>query len=220
MMQPTRESRHQRVEDRVAREIAGTIRELASDRSRLLHIQPFESSQTLAFHAQLRAGERPVIYAEKDERPGQIRATTDFVKIDIERASFPAASEYFDVVVWNRELVTVKNILPALLEVRRVLRPGGILLLAVPNLAALHNRILLAVGRQPTTLHVGNGDHLRGFVIASMTQFLRADLGLDVLQITGIGLAPLTAASMPRPLRGVSHSVLWALRKPTMGGSS
>jgi predicted SAM-dependent methyltransferase len=43
-------------------------------------------------------------------------------------------------VVWNRDLVTVKNILPALRETRRVLLPGGLLVVAVPTLAALHNR--------------------------------------------------------------------------------
>jgi SAM-dependent methyltransferase len=139
---------------------------------------------------------------------------TDFRPVDVEAAAFPAADGDFDLVIWNRELVTVKNLVPALREARRVLRPGGVLVIGVPNLAALHNRLLLLAGRQPTTLHIGNGDHVRGFAIRSMTEFLTRDLGLEVLRVTGVGLAPVTAAVLPAPLRGISHSVVWALRKP------
>ena len=87
-------------------------------------------------------------------------------------------------------------------EVRRVLRPGGVLVVAVPNLAALHNRLLLLAGRAATTLHIGNGDHVRGFAFRSMTEFLTRDLGFQVLQVTGVGLAPVTAAVLPGPAPG------------------
>ena len=118
-----------------------------------------------------------------------------------------------DLVVWNRELVTVKNLGPALREARRVLRPAGVLVVAVPNLAALHNRLLLLAGHQPTTLHIGNGDHVRGFAVSPMTRFLTRDLGFELLQVTGVGLAPVSAAVLPAPLRDISHTVVWALRK-------
>lgn len=216
VMRATRESRHQQIEAAMVREIAKTLRQRARDRSRLLHLQARDSQQTLAFHVQLRAGEIPVIYDSQDARSEEIRARTDFVKVDIEQARFPSASGHFDVVVWNRELVTVRNARSALLEVQRVLRPAGLLLLAIPNLAALHNRVLLAAGRQPTTLHVGTGDHIRGYATSAMTQFLRDDLRFEVLGVKGIGLAPLTGASMPRPFRGLSHSVLWTLSTPTI----
>ena len=64
------------------------------------------------------------------------------------------ADDHYDLVVWNRDIVTLKNTMSALCAVRRVLRPGGFLILAVPNLAAAHNRLLLLGGRQPTTLHI------------------------------------------------------------------
>jgi len=117
-------------------------------------------------------------------------------------------------VVWNRDLVTVKNVGPAFQEVYRVLQPGGFLIVAVPNLAALHNRLLLLAGRQPTTLHVSNGDHIRGFAAPSMTRFLRHDLGFRIERVMGVGLAPVTAAALPRPLRGLSHTIVWVARKP------
>jgi hypothetical protein len=98
--------------------------------------------------------------------------------------------------------------------VDRVLRPGGVLVVAIPNLAALHNRLLLLTGRQPTTLHINNGDHVRGFAIASTTRFLARDLGFRVLRIVGVGLPPIMGAGLPRPLRGLGHTVVWVLRKP------
>ena len=140
--------------------------------------------------------------------------------MNIEAAEFPAPDDHFDVVVWNRDLVTVKHILPALRETRRVLRPGGLLIVAVPNLAALHNRLLLLAGRQPTTLHINNGDHVRGFTIPSMTRFLERDLGFHTLQVVGVGLAPITGAILPRPLRGLSHTVVWVLRAGAADGGN
>jgi SAM-dependent methyltransferase len=208
-----RERRHERIEDGVARVIARALKALAPDGGRLAHIQPRHGCQTLLFRDQLALPERPVIYDEKDERDPELRPATDFSQVNIEAAAFPAADGYFDVAIWNRELVTVKNIGPALREVQRILRPGGIFVIAVPNLAALHNRMLLLVGRQPSTLHIGNGDHIRGFVALSMTRYLERDLGFEVIEITGVGLAPVTGAELPGLLRGLSHSVVWILRK-------
>jgi hypothetical protein len=209
-----RERRHQRIEDGVVGEIARVIRDLAPDRSSLLQVQPGQGRQTLIFRDQLATADRPVIYDEEDKRDPAVSSQTDFYKVDLEAAALPAADGEFDLVVWNRDLVTVKNLVPAMREVRRVLRPGGILVVAAPNLAALHNRVLLMTGRQPTTLHIGNGDHVRGFAIRPMTQFLTQGLDYRLLQITGVGLAPVTGAVVPGPLRGLSHTAVWALRKP------
>jgi hypothetical protein len=46
-----------------------------------------------------------------------------------------------------------------------------------------------------------------------MTSFLTRDLGFELLQVTGVGLAPVSAAVLPAPLRDISHTVVWALRK-------
>jgi hypothetical protein len=209
----TRERRHQRIEDGVASEIARMIKALAPDSSRVLQIQPLSGRQTQLFLDQLAAPCRPVIYDGEDSRDPAMSAATDFRQVDVEAAAFPAADGDFDLVIWNRELATVKNLGPAVREARRVLRPGGVLVAAVPNLAALHNRLLLLAGRQPTTLHIGNGDHVRGFTVGSMTEFLTRDLDLELLQVTGVGLAPVSAAVLPAGLRSISHTLVWALRK-------
>lgn len=210
--------RHGRIQDGVTSEIAQVIRRHEPRGRRLLHIQAGQGEQTLIFRDQLTAPERPVIYDESDQRDPAVASATDFVPVDLESARFPAADDYFDLVVWNRDLVIVKNAEAALLEAGRILRPGGLLVLALPNLAALHNRLILLAGRQPTTLHLGNGDHIRGFTISAMTAYLRRDLGFQVERITGVGLAPVTGAVLPGAVRGLSHSAVWALRKPGRPG--
>jgi SAM-dependent methyltransferase len=209
-----RERRHERLEHAVVREIARAIKTLARGQRRLLEIDAGQGLQTLLFHNQLDRPERPVIYDREDLRGPGVRPKTDFARVDIESAVFPAPDDHFDLIVWNRDLVTVKNVGSALQEVGRVLRPRGVLVVAIPNLAALHNRLLLLVGRQPTTLHINNGDHVRGFAIASTSRFLKHDLGFRILRIAGVGLPPITGAGLPRPLRGLSHTVVWVLRKP------
>jgi SAM-dependent methyltransferase len=206
---------HERIEDSVVDEIARMTKALASEKNQLLQIQPCpsRSRQTLLFRDQLAAPRRPVIYDDEDRRDPVVSPETDFRRVNVEAAAFPAADGDFDLVIWNRELDTVKNLGPALREVQRALRPGGVFVVAVPNLAALHNRLLLLVGRQPTTLQIRNGDHVRGFASRPMTEFLTRDLDFELLGVTGVGLAPVSAAVLPDPLRGISHTVVWALRK-------
>jgi Methyltransferase domain len=211
--QAARVRRHEQIETTVVREIACVIRSLVMSEGRLLQVHAQQGLQTLLFRDQLVRPERPVIYDQEDVRGPEARAETSMSKVDLEAAEFPAPSGHFDLVVWNRDLVTVKNVVPAFREVHRVLQPGGFLIVAVPNLAALHNRLLLLAGRQPTTLHVSNGDHVRGFAAPSMTRLLEHDMGFRIEGVVGVGLAPVTGAVLPRPLRGLSHTIVWVVRK-------
>lgn len=208
-----RERQHRQIELSVVRQIALAICGLAPRGGRLLQIQPVPGPSVLLFRDQMTQPVRPVIYDQSDERGPEVRAATDFEKVDLESSNWPAADDYFDLVIWNRELVTVKNAVSALREVRRVVRPGGSLVLAVPNLAAMHNRLLLLAGRQPTALHIVGGDHVRGFAAASMTRVLEHDLGFHVQQLIGVGIAPVTSGLLPYPLRNLGHTVIWVLRK-------
>jgi SAM-dependent methyltransferase len=209
-----RDRRHERIERAVAREIAATLRRLDLGDGRMLHLQAAAGGQqTLLFRDQLGRAARPVVYDFRDVRDPEVSAQSDFAEVDLEAAAFPAPDDGFDLVIWNREIVTLKNFLPALGEARRVLRPGGVMIVTAPNLAALHNRLLLLAGFQPTTLHISQGDHVRGLTSRAMTRLLRG-LPFEIQRITGVGLAPVSGAVQPRFLRGVSHTVMWVLRKP------
>jgi 2-polyprenyl-3-methyl-5-hydroxy-6-metoxy-1,4-benzoquinol methylase len=209
-----RERRHRQIELSVVREIALAVRRLAPAGGRILQIQARHSPEILLFLDQIDRSARPVIYDQADERDQNVKVATDLTEVDFDAARLPAPDDHFDLVVWNRELVTLSNAMPVLREVRRVIRPGGVLVLTVPNLAAAHNRLLLLAGRQPTTLHISNGDHVRGFTARSMTRVLNRDLGFQVELFAGVGIAPVTSAPLPRPLRGLGHTVIWVLRKP------
>jgi Methyltransferase domain len=209
-----RERRHEPIERAVVREIAYECRRLESRDRRMLHLQAAQGQQTLLFRDQLIRPERPVIYDFRDARDAEASAETDFAAVDFEVAAFPGRDDDFDLVIWNRDLVTLKNFMSAFWEARRVLRPGGFMIVTVPNLAALHNRLLLLAGFQPTTLHTNNGDHVRGFASPAMTRLVQRDLGFRIERITGVGLAPVSGAVQPRLLRTVSHTIVWVLRQP------
>jgi hypothetical protein len=51
------------------------------------------------------------------------------------------------------------------------LRVGGHLIIGIPNLASLHNRILLAVGCQPTSIK-NNSAHVRGYTRSDFINLL------------------------------------------------
>jgi SAM-dependent methyltransferase len=212
-----REQRHERIERAVVREIARGVQELDLTGGRLLQIQPPCAQQTLLFRDQLIRPQRPVIYDVQDTRDPEVTAETDFAAVDLETDAFPAPDGDFDLVIWNRELVTVKHAGRALREARRALRPGGVMIITLPNLAALHNRLLLLAGFQPTTLHIYHGDHVRGFASRPMTRVLTRDLGFSVQRMAGVGLAPVSSAVQPRWLLPVSHTVIWTLRKEPNG---
>ena len=142
------------------------------------------------------------------------RSATDLEEVDFETARLPAPNDCFDLVDWIREARHPEERIQLLREVYRVVRPRGYLVLAVPNLAAVHNRLLLMAGRQPTTLHIHNGDHVRGFTASALTRVLERHLGFRVEQLTGVGIAPVTGAILPRPLRDLGHTTIWVLRKP------
>lgn len=91
--------------------------------------------------------------------------------IDLERDPFPFDAESLDVVMANQILEHTKEIFWALHEISRILAVGGKLIVGVPNLASLHNRLLLALGRQPTPIQ-NNSAHLRGFTKGDLLRFL------------------------------------------------
>ncbi len=117
----------------------------------------------------------------------------------------PVADGAADVVIMSELIEHLVDPDGAVAEARRVLRPGGSLLLSTPNLAAWYNRGLLAAGIQPVfsevSLHGVFGrpgrvvaGHLRLFTRRALTGFLTAS-GFRCVTVTGARYH-----DVPRPL--------------------
>lgn len=136
-------------------------------------------------------------------------------RIDLEMGKFPFEDDSFDIVVCNQVLEHLKNIWWTLSEIYRCLKPGGTLIVSVPNLASLHNRILLAFGAQPTSIRT-QGPHVRGYTLREFTSLLELDGALRVERVRGVGFYPLPgtwANPLARLWRGASHTPVWLARK-------
>ena len=93
--------------------------------------------------------------------------------VDIEQARLPFEDESMDVIIANQIFEHTKELFWVFHEISRVLRHQGKLILGVPNLAALHNRLLLLLGHQPSSLK-NNSAHIRGFTKHDLLRFLES----------------------------------------------
>ncbi|MEX2099853.1 MAG: class I SAM-dependent methyltransferase [Acidimicrobiia bacterium] len=78
--------------------------------------------------------------------------------VDIERAAMPYEDDVFDLVVFCEVLEHLtEDPLAALVEIRRVLRPGGVLVLTTPNVARLENVVRMVLGENIYDPYSGYG---------------------------------------------------------------
>ena len=76
----------------------------------------------------------------------------DFVRHDLEQTPYPLADDAFDAVVMTEVFEHLRDYpVTSLIEVRRVLRPGGRLYLTMPNAAYIGNRLRLLTGKSVAT---------------------------------------------------------------------
>jgi SAM-dependent methyltransferase len=137
------------------------------------------------------------------------------VSADIERDRLPFDDGFFDVVVCNQVFEHLKEIFWITSEICRVLKSGGALMLGVPNLGSLHNRLALLVGHQPPAIHVF-GPHVRGFTTHGLTGFLEMGGGLKVKRIVGgnfYPFPPLVSRPLSRLLPSFSVSSFYILER-------
>ncbi|MGD0699580.1 MAG: class I SAM-dependent methyltransferase [Trebonia sp.] len=103
----------------------------------------------------------------------------------VDTSGLPLPDGCADVVIMSELIEHLVDTDTAVDEVRRVLRPGGVLLLSTPNLAAWFNRVLVGLGIQPVFSEVSLRGiygrpgrevvgHLRLFTRRALVEFLDA----------------------------------------------
>lgn len=90
--------------------------------------------------------------------------------VNIEKDRLPFEDESVDIVVANQILEHCKELWWIYSEVSRILKHGGVFLIGVPNLASLHCRLMLLVGKQPPCMET-HGPHVRGFTFKDLKYF-------------------------------------------------
>jgi SAM-dependent methyltransferase len=123
---------------------------------------------------------------DRPDRPDGVRyVTVDLVAVqnaqrhvvaDVE-AGVPLSAASVDVLIACELLEHVFDVPRFLDECRRIIRPGGFMVLTTPNLAALQDRLAFLLGRSPrhvSALHPYLRFHIRPFTHSSLTQALEA----------------------------------------------
>lgn len=98
----------------------------------------------------------------------------EVIDLDIEKGVLPFADGELDIVMANQIIEHTKEIFWIFSEISRVLKPNGICIIGIPNLASFHNRIMLMLGMQPPCIDVV-GPHVRGFTYPGFKSFAELD---------------------------------------------
>lgn len=122
-------------------------------------------------------------------------------------------SERFDAVIAGEIIEHVYHVGQFLSEIHRVLKPGGILALPTPNLAAFGRRLLLLLNRNPHIEISFTGEaagHIRYFIRDTLFEILRKhrfrvlELTSDVINLNASGTVRLVRMAGLIPTLGRS----------------
>lgn len=115
-----------------------------------------------------------------------------FVEADIDR-NLDFESNYFDTIICLAVLEHVYDIYALVKEMYRILKPGGYVIIEVPNIAYLKYRIKLLFGILPVTSSEYNwefigwdGGHIHYFTLKKLCELFEA-VGFKVIEKTGSG---------------------------------
>ena len=142
------------------------------------------------------------------------RYCTRMLEGNVETLDFDELGRY-DAILLGDVLEHLRNPRAILEKLAGKLKPGGKILISLPNIANIWVRLNLLLGRfNYSRVGILDETHLRFFTLKSARQ-LAADSGLDVIS-TGVTPIPLPlilpATSTGRPLSFL-HVLNWALTK-------
>lgn len=147
------------------------------------HGQSLEFIKRTFPHANIHGTERDDWAWRRAKEHKSLLDSLEFVNLN--KDELPHRSESFDLVACDQVLEHIYQVDYALDEIYRVLRPGGYFICGTPNLAALHERVSLLFGFNPTTWHTANiqlginhpkptynRTHCNGFTVRGLRQLL------------------------------------------------
>lgn len=129
--------------------------------------------------------------------------------LDIERDVFPGKDGTYDIIIANQVLEHTKEIFWITSEIARLLKPGGVFLMGVPNLASLHNRLLLLFGIQPTAIQLLSA-HVRGFTVPDVRRFVTEGELFEYRTFQGSNFYPFPPL-LSRPLAKLFPHMAWGI---------
>ncbi len=112
-----------------------------------------------------------------DELVAQVRARGLDARLhDLASGPLPFEDASFEAVFAGEIIEHLVDTTAFLDEVRRVLGPGGILVVTTPNLASLENRLRLLLGRYPIWVEFALSDqgHVRAYTLPTLRTHLQA----------------------------------------------
>jgi ubiquinone/menaquinone biosynthesis C-methylase UbiE len=135
--------------------------------------------------------------------------------VDLEAANLPYEDNTFDFVICNQVLEHLKNYKKVVLEIIRVTKRNGHIILGVPNLAHLINRIYLLCGLQPMCIVIDSG-HVRGFTHRGFVKMLSTLNSVKLIASAGSLMYPLPyqiAKHLSKLFVGLSGYTCYLLKK-------
>ena len=135
--------------------------------------------------------------------------------IDLESDNLAYQDNNFDLVICNQVLEHLKNYKKVIDDIIRVTREKGYIIIGIPNLAHLINRIFLIFGIQPMCIHL-DSSHVRGFTHKAFVEMLNSLRQVELIDYTGSLMFPFPyyiAKYLSRYLVGLSGYTCYLLQK-------
>jgi ubiquinone/menaquinone biosynthesis C-methylase UbiE len=136
-------------------------------------------------------------------------------RIDLEIDDIPHQDDTFDLVICNQVLEHLKNYKRTIYEAIRVAKKGGYIVIGIPNLAHLINRVYLLFGVQPMCIDL-NGPHVRSFTHKNFVKILNSLESIKLIDCKGSLMYPLPfflAKTFAHYFVGLSGYVCYLLQK-------
>ena len=141
----------------------------------------------------------------------------EVIALDIEQEMLPFDDSSIDLIVANQIFEHLKEVFWVCHEISRVTPVGGHFIVGVPNLASLHNRLLLLVGRQPSSQRNWSA-HVRGYTRTDLLELMNRPFPGGWRQVSWGGsnfypFPPHMARPLAKLLPGMAWGIFLLLRK-------